>query len=171
MKKIILILLVALLSISLSSCGLLFGDDEYIAAQFGSSERAQKISEDLINYINSKDSNSIKRMFSKETLLKDEKIDEEISELLDFFSDGMTEYEIGGCWGSNESYDSWRAELVEETAVIFLPKKGLSTGDENQSIYIYYTFVNKEKPSRVGVNEILLVNRLTNEEIVIGILK
>ena len=171
MKKILIILFAALLSISFSSCGFLFGDDEYMKAKLGSGERAKKHSEDLISYINSKDANSIKRMFSKETLLKDEKIDEEIAELLDFFSDGLTEYEIGGCWGSNESYDSWRAELVEETALIFLPKKGLSTGDENQSIYIYYTFVNKEKPSRVGVNEILLVNRLTNEEIVIGILK
>ena len=171
MKKILIILFAALLSISFSSCGFLFGDDEYMEAKLGSGERAKKHSEDLISYINSKDSNSIKRMFSKETLLKDEKIDKEIAELLDFFSDGLTEYEIGGCWGSNESYDSWRAELVEETALIFLPKKGLSTGDEDQSIYIYYTFVNKEKPSRVGVNEILLVNRLTNEEIVIGILK
>lgn len=167
MRKIILIMLLALLSISLSSCGFIFGDDEYIEAHFKSSERAEEKCEKLIEYINNKDAAGIRDMFSEESKNEAE-LDSQIKSFLNQFPNGMTEYEIGGCWGSTGAFDNWTVQLLEETAVIFIPKKGLSSGDEDQHISIRYTFANKSNPDRVGVNNIIWNNRLSGEEIIIG---
>lgn len=167
MKKILYLVFIALSIMSLSGCGLIFGDDEYYQAYFKSSERAEEKCEQLIDYINTKDAAGIREMFSTESK-KEPSLNNQISDFLKQFPNGMSEYEIGGWNGSHGSYEHWRVELLEESAIIYIPKKGLSSGDEDQCIIINHTFANKDNPERVGVNKIIWINRLTEEEIIIG---
>ena len=163
LKAFTIFILTALLALSLTSCGFIFGDDEYYAAHFTGQERATEIAEKFIKYVNNKDAAGIKSMFDERNRTENENLDEEINQLLEVMPDGITEYEISPFVGSHTSTESWSVHYNLETANIFIPKIGLNSGDEDKIISIEYTHVNHYHENQVGVNLIRYIDRTDKE--------
>ena len=160
MKVLKLVFIIIVAAIVLSSCGLIFGNDEYYDAKFNSGKRGREKALSLIYLINKKDASGIKNMFSDwNRKTKGNILDTEIQELLDAFPNGISEYEIGSFVGGHGSYESWSVIYLSEGVNIYLPIKGWKASDEKQEISIDYTYIDKDHSDQIGVNKIIFYDR------------
>lgn len=157
-----------LLALSMSSVVMASCSSEYDEVMNDSEDRGREKSEQLIRYINNKDASGIKAMFSQRNRSEGQNLDAKIEMLIDAFPSGITEYEISPYVGGSSGFDSGSVEFNEESARIFMPRMGLSSGDEDKLIIIEYTHINHNHPNQVGVNMIYYSNNQDGTELQIG---
>lgn len=171
LRKITIFTLIALLVSSFTGCGFILGDAEYYSAHWGSEKRGREKAEQLITYINNKDSAGIKSMFSPKNRRNNKDLNSKINELLAVFPDELSEYEISPLVGGQCETESWSVKTNEESVDIFIPKMGANTSDADKYIVIEYTHINHYHEDQVGVNLIRYcdwTDENNEKEIVIG---
>lgn len=159
MKNIKNFCILAFLAVFFSSCGFMFGNDEYYDAKMNSEKRGREIAEHFISCVNKKDKAELKSMFSQSIKNKFQDLDAKITELFEALPDGIHQYEISPFVGGTGSFASWEVIYNKETVRIFIPEIKANTGDEDIYIAINYTHINHEKPDEVGINEIEFIDR------------
>ena len=145
MKKIILIVVIAILAMITQSC------DSII-----STEKEQKaIAEKILECLDDENAEDLKSMFCEKALEETDNIDRQIERAMEFFE------------GKTESYDSdSRISYYEESShregkMVRLRSSGtikdiITDQDKKYSIRFYNYLVYDEKPEKVGLSEITI---------------
>ena len=152
LRKITIFALIALMAVFFTGCQQLF--PEYFDVWNNSEKRGREKAEELISYINSKDVNGIKNMFSEKNR-KEAGLENEIVEFLGHFPNGIPKYEIESFVGGEGSFDHGDVNFNIETVRIYLPEKRASSGDSDGAIFVTYTHIEHKHEDEVGVNKII----------------
>lgn len=151
MRKVEVFLCCIILCISLGGCMRAMSRGERLTKELGSEQQmADQMMEDIAAALDAGDADALKALFSEAALKEATDIDQQISDLMNFYQGTMTEF-------SGDASSSTSTEYGTTTKKQLIGQYLLTTDKESYRVIYDYNVIDKEKPDKVGLSQLELV--------------
>ena len=151
MKKIKVVLCCVILCINLGGCKKPMNRGERLTKELGSEQQmADRMMEDIAAALDAGDADALKSLFSKTALEEATDIDQQISDLLEFYQGKKQSFEGDASSGTHTKY----GEDIEKQLI---GQYLLTTDKESYRVMYDYTVIDKDNPDAEGLSQLEVV--------------
>lgn len=141
-----MILFCFILGINLGGCIKPMGRGERLTKELGSEQQiSDQMMEDIATVLDDEDADALKALFSKAALEEVEDIDQQISDLLEFYQGKKQSFE-------GDASSSTHTKYGEDIEKQFIGQYQLTTDKETYRIIYHFNIIDKENPDKVGLS-------------------
>ncbi|MCM1180343.1 MAG: DUF5104 domain-containing protein [Clostridium sp.] len=151
MKKIEVFLCCVILCMNLGGCIRPMSRGEQLTKELGSEQQmADQMMEDIAAALDAGDADALKALFSETALEEATDIDQQISDLLEFYQGKKQSFE-------GDASSSTSTEYGTTTKKQLIGQYLLTTDKESYRVIYDYNVIDKENPDKVGLSQLELV--------------
>ncbi len=151
MKKIKVVLCCVILCMNLGGCIKPMGRGERLTKELGSEQQmADRMMEDIAAALDAGDADALKSLFSKTTLEEATDIDQQISDLLEFYQGKKQSFEGDA---SSSTHTKYGEDIEKQLIGQYL----LTTDKESYRVMYDYTVIDKDNPDAEGLSQLEVV--------------
>ena len=151
MKKIKVVLCCVILCINLGECIKPMNRGERLTKELGSEQQmADRMMEDIAAALDAGDADALKSLFSKTALEEATDIDQQISDLLEFYQGKKQSFEGDA---SSSTHTKYGEDIEKQLIGQYL----LTTDKESYRVMYDYTVIDKDNPDAEGLSQLEVV--------------
>lgn len=151
MKKIKVVLCCVILCMNLGGCIKPMGRGERLTKELGSEQQmADQMMENIAAALDAGDADALKSLFSKTTLEEATDIDQQISDLLEFYQGKKQSFEGDA---SSSTHTKYGEDIEKQLIGQYL----LTTDKESYRVMYDYTVIDKDNPDAEGLSQLEVV--------------